>query len=154
MPLEKNAGARPCFLQCCQRSRCGHDPTRWKPSRRHERSRNPASLAVALNCGFGSSSLNAEVNALLNLHIVRLSDSVGGLHVATDSKSQWIHHEASAEPGKGRPRSWPLSAPIARIVDRSMPFAKPHRQSLTDLNNTAERTGFEDDESIGCSRDG
>jgi hypothetical protein len=29
------------------------------------------SLAVALNCGIGSSSLNAEVNALERLHIVR-----------------------------------------------------------------------------------
>lgn len=58
MPLEKNAGALPGLLQRCRRSRCGHDPTLWKPSRRHERSRN----------------LNAEVNALPKLHIVRLNN--------------------------------------------------------------------------------
>jgi hypothetical protein len=34
-------------------------------------SRNAPSLAVALNCGMGSSSLNAEVKAFDKLHIVR-----------------------------------------------------------------------------------
>src|SRR5260370_13710604 len=34
-------------------------------------SRNSPSLAVALNCGMGSSSLNAEVNAFERLQIVR-----------------------------------------------------------------------------------
>jgi hypothetical protein len=34
-------------------------------------SRKPASLAVARNCGMGSSSLNAEVKALERLHTVR-----------------------------------------------------------------------------------
>jgi hypothetical protein len=34
-------------------------------------SRNSPSLAVALNCGMGSNSLNAEVNALERLQIVR-----------------------------------------------------------------------------------
>ena len=34
-------------------------------------SRNSPSFAVALNCGMGSSSLNAEVNALERLQIVR-----------------------------------------------------------------------------------
>src|SRR5258708_15299084 len=34
-------------------------------------SRNSRSLAVALNCGTGSSSLNADVNALERLQIVR-----------------------------------------------------------------------------------
>ena len=35
------------------------------------RSRNSPSLAVALNCGMGSSSLNAEVNAFERLQTVR-----------------------------------------------------------------------------------
>jgi hypothetical protein len=34
-------------------------------------SRNSPSFAVALNCGTGSSSLNAEVNALERLQMVR-----------------------------------------------------------------------------------
>src|ERR1700731_2308855 len=34
-------------------------------------SRNAPSFAVALNCGIGSSSLNADVNALDRLHMVR-----------------------------------------------------------------------------------
>jgi hypothetical protein len=34
-------------------------------------SKNSPSLAVALNCGIGSSSLNAEVKALERLQIVR-----------------------------------------------------------------------------------
>jgi len=33
--------------------------------------KKPASLAVALKCGIGSSSLNAEVKAFDRLHIVR-----------------------------------------------------------------------------------
>lgn len=33
--------------------------------------RNSPSLAVALNCGMGSSSLNAEVNACEKLQMVR-----------------------------------------------------------------------------------
>jgi hypothetical protein len=38
-------------------------------------SRNSPSLAVALTCGMGSSSLNAEVNALERLQIVRERNS-------------------------------------------------------------------------------
>src|SRR6266481_5076202 len=38
-------------------------------------SRNDASLAVALNCGMGSRSLNALVNALDKLHTVRGANS-------------------------------------------------------------------------------
>ena len=38
-------------------------------------SRNPPSFAVALNCGMGSSPLNAEVNASERLQIVRERNS-------------------------------------------------------------------------------
>jgi len=38
-------------------------------------SRNSPSLAVALNCGMGSSSLNADVNGLERLQIVRKRNS-------------------------------------------------------------------------------
>lgn len=38
-------------------------------------SRNSPNFAVALNCGIGSSSLNAEVNAFDRLHIVRGANS-------------------------------------------------------------------------------
>lgn len=48
--------------------------------REYRCSRNPLSLAVALNCGIGSSSLNADVNALDRLHSVRaLNSSYCGL---------------------------------------------------------------------------
>jgi hypothetical protein len=42
-----------------------------EPRDSHGRSRKPANLAVARNCGIGSSCLNAEVNAFERLHIVR-----------------------------------------------------------------------------------
>src|SRR5258708_35588567 len=38
--------------------------------------KKPASLAVALNCGIGSSSLKALVNALERLHMVRAWNSI------------------------------------------------------------------------------
>ena len=43
--------------------------------RSNRSSRNPLSLAVALNCGIGSSSLKADVNALDRLHRVRARNS-------------------------------------------------------------------------------
>ena len=45
-------------------------PKSWNDSENGV-SRNSPNLAVALNCGIGSSSLNAEVNAFERLHIVR-----------------------------------------------------------------------------------
>jgi hypothetical protein len=44
---------------------------RLKTTERTGFPRNSPNLAVALNCGMGSSSLNAEVNALERLQIVR-----------------------------------------------------------------------------------
>src|SRR5580692_7749702 len=44
---------------------------RWLERLENRASRNSPSFAVALNCGMGSSSLNADVNALERLQIVR-----------------------------------------------------------------------------------
>ena len=52
-------------------TRRGHDPAQRKPCQLHGRSRKPASLAVARNCGIGSSCLNADVKAFDKLHNVR-----------------------------------------------------------------------------------
>jgi hypothetical protein len=56
------------FRECSCR---GHNPAQHKARQFHGRSRNPASLAVARNCGIGSSCLNAEVKALDALDSVR-----------------------------------------------------------------------------------
>lgn len=48
-----------------------HDSDDLRPYAGRTEFRNPASLAVALYCGIGSSSLNALVNAFERLHIVR-----------------------------------------------------------------------------------
>lgn len=45
-------------------------PTDWLLHKAAAAVRKPPSLAVARNCGIGSSSLNAEVKALDRLHIV------------------------------------------------------------------------------------
>jgi len=61
-------GPRRKRAQECARSQ---DPPLREVGDSHACSRNPASLAVARNWGIGSSCLNAEVKALLRLHIVR-----------------------------------------------------------------------------------
>src|SRR6266849_4507708 len=50
-------------------------------------SRNSPSMAVALNCGMGSSSLNAEVNAFERLQIVRGRNSSHVPHETTTPSS-------------------------------------------------------------------
>src|SRR6202008_3416839 len=52
-------------------------------------SRNSPSFAVALNCGMGSSSLNAEVNAFDRLQIVRGRNSsyLGSKYYVVDNIS-------------------------------------------------------------------
>ena len=63
------------FGESDQTTRCGNDVSEGKARDAHDRSRKPASLAVARNCGMGSSSLNAEVKALDRLQSVRGSNS-------------------------------------------------------------------------------
>jgi hypothetical protein len=46
-------------------------PPQYQSDCENRASRNSPSLAVALNCGMGSSCLNADVNALERLQIVR-----------------------------------------------------------------------------------
>ena len=48
-----------------------YDPPQRKPGHGHECFKNPANLAVALNCGIGSSVLKADVKALDRLQSVR-----------------------------------------------------------------------------------
>ena len=69
--FEKTARAFAGFVQCRECAGAGNDSAKRKPRKLHDRSRKPASLAVARNCGIGSSCLNADVKAFERLHIVR-----------------------------------------------------------------------------------
>jgi hypothetical protein len=60
------------FGKSGQSSGRGHDLPQKKPGVAHDASRNPASLAVARNCGVGSSCLNAEVKVFETLRRQRL----------------------------------------------------------------------------------
>jgi hypothetical protein len=52
-------------------ARAQQHPSQRRTTVRNRASRNSPSLAVALNCGMGSSSLNADVNGFERLQIVR-----------------------------------------------------------------------------------
>jgi hypothetical protein len=74
----------------------------------------PASFAVALNCGIGSSSLNAEVNAFDRLQIVlALNSSYCGLFPPIWKKGA-VNSENTAE---------------FSIISSPLPVKKLHRQS-------------------------
>src|SRR2546426_11565414 len=70
-------------------------------------SRSDASFAVALNCGIGSSSLNALVNALERLHVVLgANSSICGLKYRSWTRrakglgtSNWPSTKACSLPG-------------------------------------------------------
>src|SRR5580658_4556950 len=81
MPGEKRERRFPGARKCFERTRRRDRLSQWETYFCHDAhttkrpSRNGPSFAVARNCGIGSSSFNADVNAFERLHIVRGENS-------------------------------------------------------------------------------